>query len=99
MRRPAAGNQQSRSYSYDFLGRMTSETNPENGTTNYTYDSDANCGSSSGDRVKRVDAVGNTTCLVYDALHRPTPLPTVGRMPQTLRTSTCLRHGYSNSVQ
>jgi RHS repeat-associated protein len=63
---------QTRSYAYDDLGRMTSETNPESGTTSYVYDSDSACGTSSGDLVKKTDAVGNITCEAYDALHRPT---------------------------
>jgi RHS repeat-associated protein len=63
---------QNRSYGYDGLKRLTSETNPESGTTTYTYDSDATCGTSNGDLVKRVDAVGNTTCYSYDLLHRKT---------------------------
>ncbi|MGH9686523.1 MAG: RHS repeat-associated core domain-containing protein [Candidatus Acidiferrales bacterium] len=63
---------QSRSFSYDDLGRMTSETNPETGTTTYTFDTDSTCGTSKGDVVKKVDAVGNVTCYSYDALHRVT---------------------------
>jgi RHS repeat-associated protein len=63
---------QARGYTYDDLGRMTSETNPESGTTTYTYDTDSTCGTSKGDLVKKVDAVGNTICLAYDALHRVT---------------------------
>ena len=63
---------QSRTYAYDDLGRMTSESNPESGTTSYTYDADSSCGTSKGDLVKKVDAVGNTTCYTYDALHRST---------------------------
>ena len=67
----AAGSQQTRSYVYDFLSRLTSETNPESGTTTYTYDSASGCtGTYNGDLVKKVDAVGNTTCFTYDALHR-----------------------------
>jgi RHS repeat-associated protein len=62
---------QSRSYIYDLLGRMTSEIEAESGTTTYTYDTDSTCGTSSGDLVKRVDAVGNVTCYSYDVLHRP----------------------------
>ena len=54
------------------LGRLLSETNPENGTTTYTYDSDSTCGTSDGDLVKKQDADGNTTCYAYDALHRLT---------------------------
>jgi len=69
----STGSQQTRSYSFDDLSRLTSETNPENGTTSYTFDSATGCtGTSSGDLVKRTDAQGNTTCFAYDALHRMT---------------------------
>jgi RHS repeat-associated protein len=67
-----SGSSQTRSYGYDDLGRLISETNPESGTQNYVYDSDSTCGTSSGDLVKRTDAVGNTICYAYDALHRNT---------------------------
>ncbi len=63
---------QTRTYVYDGLGRMTSEANPESGTTTYVFDSDSTCGTSKGDLVKKVDAVGNTSCYAYDALHRVT---------------------------
>lgn len=69
----ATSGQQSRSYAYDWAGRLTSESNPETGTTTYTYDSA--CGSyaaSPGDMTKRVDNANNTTCYAYDALHRVT---------------------------
>jgi len=64
---------QSRSYSYDGLRRLLSETNPESGTTTYVYDS-SSCSSTSynGDLVKRTDAVGNVSCYTYDGLHRRT---------------------------
>jgi RHS repeat-associated protein len=68
----APSNQQTRSYTYDDMRRLTSETNPESGATTYVYDSDLTCGTSSGNLVKKVDAVGNTTCYAYDALHRNT---------------------------
>ena len=51
---------------------MTSEANPESGTTSDTYDTYSTCGTSKGDLVKKVDAVGNVTCYAYDALHRVT---------------------------
>jgi RHS repeat-associated protein len=70
----AAGSQQGRAFSYDFLGRPVSETNPESGTTNYFYDSDASCGNSNGDLVKKVDAIGTTICRGYDVLHRITSI-------------------------
>jgi len=59
-----------RTYQSDDLGRMTLENNPESGTVSYVYDSDATCGSSPGDLVKRVDNAANTTCYAYDKLHR-----------------------------
>ncbi len=51
---------QTRTYTYDGLGRLLTEANPEtNGVaSSYTYDSDATCGTSTGDQVKRVDAAG-----------------------------------------
>lgn len=74
----AAAQQQTRAYAHDGLGRLTSETNPESGTTTYTYDSDATCGTSAGDKVKRTDAVGNTTCYAYDGRHRNTSITYTG---------------------
>lgn len=66
------GTAQTRSYSYDQLGRLTHEATPESSTINYTFDTDSTCaGSYPGDLVKRVDAQGNTRCATYDVLHRP----------------------------
>jgi RHS repeat-associated protein len=70
-----SGSTQSRSYVYDFMSRMTSETVPEigaggNGTVIYVYDSDSTCGTYNGGLVKRVDAAGDVICSTYDALHR-----------------------------
>jgi RHS repeat-associated protein len=74
-----SGSTQTRSYSYDAMGRLTSESNPESGTKNYVYDSDSTmCGNgaytSAGDLVKIVDAAGNCVMRYYDALHRITDL-------------------------
>jgi len=67
----SSSNQQTRSYIFDAMSRLTSETNPENGTTSYSYDSASGCtGTYNGDLMKKVDAVGNVTCFTYDALHR-----------------------------
>lgn len=67
---------QTRSYTYDGIGRLIQEANPETNpatyTAAYTYDSDATCGTSAGDLIKRVDANGTTTCYTYDSLHRIT---------------------------
>jgi RHS repeat-associated protein len=63
---------QTRTYVYDGLGRLLSESNPESGNVAYTYDIDTTCGMYKGDLVKRVDALNNVTCYKYDALHRIT---------------------------
>jgi len=68
----SSDNQQTRAYTYDKLGRLTAETNPESGFTVYSYDTDSTCGTSYGDLVKKADAMGNVTCYTYDALHRMT---------------------------
>jgi RHS repeat-associated protein len=71
----SSSNQQTRTYNYDAMSRLTSEKNPETSqsATMYTYDSDTTCTpASKGDLVKRVDAVGNTICYAYDLLHRLT---------------------------
>ena len=65
---------QSRTYTYDGLGRMLSEANPETGTINYVYDTDPTCGTSDGDLVKKTDAAGNVTCYTHDLLHRVTSI-------------------------
>jgi RHS repeat-associated protein len=73
--------QQTRKYSYDLLGRVLSETNPESGTTSYSYDtvSGTNCTSSStGDMVQKQDANGNYSCYHYDSLHRKTYITYAG---------------------
>jgi len=75
-----SGSTQTRSLTYDGLGRKISELIPEwtnsttsGGTGAYTYDSDASgacSGSYPGDLVKSVDNAGNVTCFTYDGLHR-----------------------------
>jgi RHS repeat-associated protein len=74
----ASANQQTRTYTYDALSRITAETNPETGAVARTYDTDATCGTSSGNQVKLVDARGNTTCYGYDPLHRVTGITYTG---------------------
>jgi RHS repeat-associated protein len=71
--------QQKRTYSYDLLGRLNSETNPEwSGTQKKTYSWDTvnNAGicvvTSNGDLLQEIDPNGNTTCHHYDGLHRET---------------------------
>src|SRR6266478_3596689 len=67
---PGSSGTQTRLYSYDLLGRLLQEVNPETGTTSYVYDTDGTCGTSAGDLVKRTDAAGNVTCFTRDQLHR-----------------------------
>lgn len=75
----SSSNLQTRTYTYDGKGRLTSETNPETGSIQNFYDTDpgtvgmTTCpGAYNGDLVKSVDAQGNVTCYTYDALHRMT---------------------------
>src|SRR5207253_2184662 len=68
---------QTRTFVYDAMKRLTSETNPESGTTTYTYDvipSGCWAGGTAqpGDMTRKQDAAGNSLCITYDALHRPT---------------------------
>jgi RHS repeat-associated protein len=92
----AQGTAQTRSYSYDLLGRLTSETNPESGTTTYVYDFSGSsfCGgyTSNGDLVRKVDAIGTSTCDFYDSLHR---LTDVGTTRGSI--DSCKRFRYDNT--
>lgn len=54
---------QNRTFVYDSLGRLTSATAPESGTTTYIYDSASNL-------ISRTDARNITTTFTYDALNR-----------------------------
>jgi RHS repeat-associated protein len=56
---------QTRSFAYDSLSRLSSVTNPENGTVSYQYDSGSNL-------TQVTDARSVTTTLSYDALNRIT---------------------------
>jgi RHS repeat-associated protein len=71
----SSANQQTRTYVYDAMSRLTSEKNPEAAqvSVTYAYDtiSSGTCaGTSYGDLLKRVDAIGNITCYTFDLLHR-----------------------------
>jgi RHS repeat-associated protein len=73
-----SGTSQTRTYTYDLMGRLTAESNPENEVLIYTYETDPGCGISAGDVVKRTDSVQNQVCYAYDALHRITSVLTYG---------------------
>ncbi|MEW6146340.1 MAG: hypothetical protein AB1598_15115, partial [Thermodesulfobacteriota bacterium] len=61
--RTAIQGTQARSFEYDSLGRLTSATNPENGTVVYSYDQASNL-------ISRTDARNITTNYDYDELNR-----------------------------
>ncbi|MGH9533526.1 MAG: RHS repeat domain-containing protein [Terriglobales bacterium] len=70
---------QTRSFTYDELGRMTSETTPESGTTTFIYDTgDSSCGNyaAAGSLVERKDnmATVDVTCYEYDPFDRVTQI-------------------------
>jgi len=56
---------QARSFTYDDMGRLKTETHPENGTTVYTYDANSNV-------LTKTDARAITTSVSYDELNRVT---------------------------
>jgi RHS repeat-associated protein len=74
--RSSSSGSQSKSFTYDALGRVLTAAYPESGTTQLFYDTapstpGAACpGTYNGDLVKEYDANGNTICYTYDGLHR-----------------------------
>jgi RHS repeat-associated protein len=56
---------QTRSFTYDNLGRLLSETHPESGAATYIYDANSNL-------VSKTDARGISTTYIYDELNRVT---------------------------
>lgn len=58
---------QTRTFVYDSLKRLRSATNPENGTVNYTYDSNFNL-------TQKIDARGVVSNYSYDPLNRTTTI-------------------------
>ncbi|TAN21508.1 MAG: hypothetical protein EPN33_12920 [Acidobacteria bacterium] len=65
---------ESRSFAFDWLGRITSETTPESGTNSFTFDSSGTCGTAAGSLVERVDNAGNVTCYAHDGWGRVTAI-------------------------
>jgi len=66
-----------RSFTYDFLSRLTSATNPESGTISYTYDANGNVLTKVAPTPNKILADTNapltvTTTYSYDALNRLT---------------------------
>src|ERR1017187_2230483 len=71
---------QTRTFVYDpTTQRLTSATNPENGTVSYTYNAD-------GTLATKKDANGNTGSYTYDTYGRLTAIPDRG---QTFTYDTC----------
>jgi len=65
---------ETRSYTYDALSRMTSETNPESGVTNYYYTTSAGalCSGDPSLLCRKTDSRGVTITFTYDAENRIT---------------------------
>ncbi len=63
-----------RDFSYDWLGRLTTGTNPESGTTNYYYTTSGSslCAGDASAVCRKTDARSITTTYTYDALNRLT---------------------------
>ena len=102
VRQNAQGTAQVRTFTYDGLGRLLSETHPESGTTTYYYDSPhGSCGAtydngsanSPGDLTLKVDANGNNTCFYYDLLHRLTDAGITGGVCRHFRYDAATYNG------
>jgi RHS repeat-associated protein len=68
----STSNQQTRTYTYDMLSRLKTESNPESSTTTYSYDTYSGVTTSPGDLLAAVKNNGDGSYFYYDALHRVT---------------------------
>lgn len=59
-----------RTFVYDLLSRKTSATNPESGTTTYTYDNNGNVFTKTSPAPNQTGTTTVTTTYTYDALNR-----------------------------
>jgi YD repeat-containing protein len=82
---------QTRTFVYSSLSRMTSETNPEAGTTAYEFDNN-------GNPTKKTDSRGVSTHFTYDALNRVTQKSYTGESGYTTPTITYTYDEYSNAI-
>ena len=99
-----------RTFTYDFLSRLTFSYNPETRGVTYNYDSDASCASPNsfpGLLVSKVDSRGIRSCAQYDALNRVTQISYSNGDPSITTTydqssclglSSCNNIGYRTSV-
>src|SRR6185437_15969059 len=98
----ASSNWEVRALVYDGLDRLVSETMPESGISNFTFDAESNhCGiANAGDMVMKQDAMGNISCYAHDAAHRltavtypPGPIPVHHRARSLTSDSVWMRWG------
>jgi RHS repeat-associated protein len=84
-----------RSFAYDSLSRLLSSTNPESGTTTYTYDNSGNVLTKTSPAPNQTGAATVTISKCYDLLNRitakgyaysPSPAQTCSGTPPTLPT-------------
>jgi RHS repeat-associated protein len=86
-----------RCFTYSTLSRLISATNPESGTTTYTYDNNGNLRT-------RTDANGTTmTVAGYDGLNRPTGSPAIsysvgGQTAATNSVTYAYDHDFKGSL-
>jgi len=68
-----SGSWRTRTFTYDFMGRLVSKLEPESGTTSYAYLSGTSvCSGSPSLPCSRTDANSTKTTYTYDALNRLT---------------------------
>lgn len=93
---------QTRSKTYDSLGRVVGDSSPEGGNITYVYDSYSSpiCGftgtySNPGHLLLKTFANGNNECYIYDSLGRLTDVG--GELYPNKGTTQCRRFRYDNS--
>jgi len=69
---PNSANWRTRTYTYDMLSQLLSTSDPESGTTSYTYDSNGNLATRTAPAPNQTGSATVTTTYTYDALHRLT---------------------------
>jgi RHS repeat-associated protein len=68
----SSGDWRQRTFTYDFLGRVVTQTTPEAGTTNYAFTNSGFCASDLTLPCTTTDALSVTSTYSYDALNRIT---------------------------
>jgi RHS repeat-associated protein len=87
-----SANWRTRLFQYDSLSRLTSASNPESGTTTYSYDNNGNLSSKVAPQPNQTGSLTVTTNYIYDVLNRLTQKSYVGI------STPLVKYGYDGTV-